>query len=81
MIPCLSLLCFMAFGPPGIALDGATAPGAATVSVQGFGRDGACAAWTDGCVACTRAAGLSQCSTPGIACTPRAVTCTKASAD
>ena len=78
MTPCLSLLCFFVFGPPGVALQGlpSIAPVAAPASVQGFGRGNNCAAWTDGCVTCTRAADGARCSTPGIACTPRPIACT-----
>jgi hypothetical protein len=80
MISCLSLLCFMVFGPPGLVLgDGfsgvATAP---KTSVQAYGRQNPqCGAWTDSCVTCTApaAGGRAQCSTPGIACTPTAIAC------
>ncbi len=46
-------------------------------SVAGYGRrDPACRAWTDGCTICEAGAGQpARCSTPGIACTPRAITC------
>lgn len=75
-MPCLSLFCFMVFGPPGVALSGA-APVAPAPSVQAYGRDGRCLAWTDGCRICMRVGDASQCSTPGIACTPSAITCTR----
>ena len=69
----------MVFGPPALLLDGG-ATGVATrpaSSVQAFGAANACAAWSDGCVLCTRErAGPALCSTPGIACTPRAIACT-----
>ena len=75
---CLSLLCFMVFGPPSLGLEAGTAltsraPG---TSVQAFGRANACASWGDGCTVCTRAGdGPAACSTPGIACTPGPVAC------
>ena len=77
MLPCLSLLCFAVFGPPGLALDGGPAPHPSTVSVQAYGRaDRTCRAWTDGCVTCQAAGdGAARCSTPGIACTPGPVAC------
>ena len=71
----------MIFGPPGVALGGDTAlpsqrPG---TSVQGFGAQNQCLSWTDGCVLCTAGAGgKAQCSTPGIACTPTAISCQRA---
>ena len=40
--------------------------------------DAACTEWTDGCRVCTKpASGDATCSNPGIACTPRAVTCSR----
>ena len=47
------------------------------VSVQGYGgQNPACSRWTDGCVLCARdPAGTVACSTPGIACEPRGITC------
>lgn len=82
MLPCLSLLCFAVFGPPGLVLNGPfpNPPGPPVVSVQAFGRDNPlCRAWTDGCVTCRAAAGNGPalCSTPGIACTPGAVACSE----
>ena len=42
------------------------------------GKDAACLAWTDSCQLCLRAPeGRIVCSTPGIACTPAAVLCTR----
>lgn len=80
MIGCLSLYCFLAFGPPGVALDpGPTSTSQASgPSIQAYGRAKACAAWTDGCTVCTRAGGdaPASCSTPGIACTPATIACT-----
>lgn len=80
MTGCLSLYCFLVFGPPGLALD----PGTATamqgpaLSIQAFGQANTCQAWTDGCTICTSAgAGApASCSTPGIACTPAPIACT-----
>ncbi len=53
----------------------AAAPG--PPSVAGYGRgDPACRAWTDGCTICEADPGAAaRCSTPGIACTPRAIAC------
>ena len=47
------------------------------VSIQAYGKQNPeCLNWTNGCVLCaTDPAGLSQCSTPGIACQPRGLTC------
>jgi hypothetical protein len=40
--------------------------------------DAACTEWTDGCRVCTKpASGEATCSNPGIACTPRTVTCSR----
>lgn len=80
MLPCLSFLCFAVFGPPGVALGGPPSkpPGPPVASVQAFGLNHpACRAWTDGCVTCEAApgGGPARCSTPGIACTPKAVAC------
>ena len=80
MLPCVSLLCFMVFGPPGVALSGPAAlkPARTPVpSIQGYGRANAsCRAWTDGCTICqANGGGAAACSTPGIACTPGPVAC------
>lgn len=42
-------------------------------------RDRACLEWTDACQICARdaAGGEPRCSTPGIACTPARVSCTR----
>lgn len=47
------------------------------VSIQAYGKQNPdCLNWTNGCVLCTTdAGGRSQCSTPGIACQPRGLTC------
>ena len=40
--------------------------------------DAACTEWTDGCRVCVKpASGETTCSNPGIACTPRALTCSR----
>ena len=77
MLPCVSLFCFMVFGPPGLALDGGLSARASAVSVQAFGQSNPqCRAWTDGCVTCTaEGGGAGRCSLPGIACTPQPVAC------
>ena len=68
--------------PLGAALaDSAKAPPVhegPKVSVQAYGKQNPqCLSWTDGCVLCTTeaATGVSQCSTPGIACQPRGLHC------
>jgi hypothetical protein len=58
------------------------APVAAPVSATTdnvFGPpDAACTEWSDGCRVCIKStAGGASCSNPGIACTPRAVTCSR----
>lgn len=55
----------------------ATTQPAADVAPPAFGaRDPSCQEWSDGCQVCVRdAEGKPQCSTPGIACTPKATTC------
>ena len=41
----------------------------------------ACLEWTDACAICKRDdAGVGHCSTPGIACQPQALACSKAKA-
>lgn len=47
-----------------------------SVSVQGYGAQNAsCSRWTNGCVLCARdGAGVTACSTPGIACEPHGIT-------
>jgi len=45
-----------------------------TIAVQAWGSaNRSCPEWSDGCVVCTQ----DGCSTPGIACTPREITCRK----
>ena len=52
---------------------------AETASMLGYGdRDKSCADWTDACMTCTRASnGDPLCSNIGIACQPKAISCTK----
>ena len=47
------------------------------LSLQGFGlRSADCLEWGDSCSICQRdAAGVMNCSTPGIACQPQAIVC------
>jgi hypothetical protein len=54
-------------------------PASAPVSIQSWGvRNASCAEWTNACEVCSRdAAGKPQCSTQGIACTPKAMVCSK----
>ena len=50
---------------------------AASIGSWGL-QHASCAEWTNACRVCSRdAAGKPQCSTPGIACTPKAITCSR----
>jgi hypothetical protein len=53
-------------------------PNSEEASMLGYGdRDKACTEWTDGCMSCTRAAnGDPVCPNIGIACQPKAISCT-----
>ena len=53
----------------------------APVPIQAYGRQNAsCLEWTNGCVLCVKdETGHSNCSTPGIACTPAGLTCKRMS--
>ena len=57
----------------------APAPVVEDTGVMSYGgKDAACLAWTDSCQLCLRASDARiVCSTPGIACTPAAVVCTR----
>lgn len=52
----------------------------ARVSMQAFGdANPKCAEWSNACIICKRnEAGAAQCSTPGIACQPKAIACARA---
>ena len=54
-------------------------PNSEEASMLGYGdRDKSCTAWSDGCMTCTRAGnGDPQCPNIGIACQPKATSCTK----
>lgn len=54
-------------------------PTPAPVSISSWGLSNpSCAEWTNACEVCSRDAdGKPQCSTPGIACTPKAMVCLK----
>ena len=54
-------------------------PAAEEASLHGYGdSDKTCQEWTDGCRACVRSdAGEPLCPNIGIACQPKAITCTK----
>ena len=54
-------------------------PARGEVSIQGYGDSNKmCQEWTDGCRACTRPEnGDPTCSNPGIACQPKAISCTR----
>jgi hypothetical protein len=49
------------------------------VSIQGYAdKNKLCQEWTDGCRTCTRPeSGDAVCSNPGIACQPKAISCTR----
>ena len=61
----------------------APAPAVEDTGVMAYGgKDVACLTWTDSCQLCLRAPdGRIVCSTPGIACTPAAVVCTRKKAE
>lgn len=73
----LIFLIFLIAAPVGASADEAPPPAdtkAEEAIVQAWGRTHpTCAEWNDGCVVCTQAG----CSTPGIACTPREIACSK----
>jgi hypothetical protein len=50
-------------------------------SLQGYGLTAPrCIEWTDGCAVCARSGdNVAHCSTPGVACQPGAVVCSKES--
>jgi hypothetical protein len=62
-----------------VAIGVANAETAEEISVQRYGRlNQSCAAWTDGCVSCTRAVeDKFVCSNIGPACQPTANQCTQ----
>jgi hypothetical protein len=63
----------MALAPSAFADEAADASRQA--SLQGFAATHpTCVEWSDGCAVCRRAMSVS-CSTPGIACQPRDITC------
>jgi hypothetical protein len=58
----------------------ASLPKAEEVSLQGYAaKSPQCLEWSDGCAVCARdaTAGVTHCSTPGIACQPEAIVCRK----
>ena len=54
-------------------------PPRGAVSIQGYGdQNKLCQEWTDGCRTCTRPeSGDAVCSNPGIACQPKAISCSR----
>lgn len=54
-------------------------PPAEAVSIQAWGeRNPGCAEWTNACAVCKRDdSGKAGCSTPGIACQPKAISCSQ----
>lgn len=78
-MPCLrlapALVLFLLAGAAR-ADDASVAPDmkAEETIVQAWGRaHPTCGEWSDGCVVCTQAG----CSTPGVACTPREISCAR----
>jgi hypothetical protein len=59
----------------------ASPPSSEEKSLQGYGLTAPrCAEWTDGCAVCARGGdNVAHCSTPGVACQPGAVVCSKES--
>ena len=68
----------IAAGPLAMAED-APPPASADIPVQAYSAtDLACVAWTDSCQLCLRMPdNRAVCSTPGIACTPGPLVCTR----
>jgi hypothetical protein len=56
-----------------------TTPAQEAASMRGYGDDEkSCQEWTDACVTCQRSdAGEPVCSNIGIACQPKAISCTR----
>jgi hypothetical protein len=54
-------------------------PSAEDISIQAYGdKNKTCREWTDGCRTCQRSdASVPTCSNIGIACQPKAITCTR----
>ena len=54
-------------------------PDPAPVSARAWGAaNPTCLEWTDACLVCTRGTnGAMNCSTPGVACQPQRLTCTR----
>lgn len=48
------------------------------ISIQAYGeKNKTCQMWTDGCRTCERSGAEATCSNIGIACQPKAISCTK----
>jgi hypothetical protein len=73
----------LAGGSPSFADDAPATPAPAKAeerSLQGYAAQAPhCLEWTDGCAVCARGAEAaeSHCSTPGVACQPSAIQCSK----
>jgi hypothetical protein len=50
-------------------------PARSTPEASSFEHEPTCAEWTNGCIVCQRTEQGPACSTPGIACVPRAPEC------
>jgi len=80
---CLALALLLAFAAPALADDAPTpavSPSVEDATMASFGAKNAdCREWTDSCAICRRDdMGAVHCSTPGIACQPIPIVCTKA---
>jgi hypothetical protein len=73
------VLAIAAFALAASAQTPAPAPAQEEASLHGFGdTDKTCQEWTDGCRTCMRPeSGEAVCSNIGIACQPKAISCTR----
>ena len=77
------LLCLLLAGSRDSTIRDAIAaelpvPSAEDISIQAYGdKNKTCQAWTDGCRSCERSGAEATCSNIGIACQPKAISCTR----
>ena len=79
----IALAVLLALAAPAFADDTPTpaaTPSPVDATMATFGAHNAeCLEWTDSCAVCKRdATGVANCSTPGIACQPNPIVCSKA---
>ncbi len=76
------LALLLPFALPALADETAKPAPSADSTIAAFAtQNPACLEWTDACAICKRDdAGVGHCSTPGIACQPQALACSKAKA-